>query len=70
MNNFMSLFMSRSTDSVEQALKKANVNTKVEPTPVFASMISGANEELLVNSGLEYSMIKACNVSIHWRPVP
>ncbi|XP_048000071.1 glutamate dehydrogenase, mitochondrial-like [Leguminivora glycinivorella] len=48
-------------DSVEQSLKKADIKATIEPTPMFQAMICGANEELLVNSGLEYSMTKACN---------
>lgn len=47
-------------DSVEQSLKAANINAKIEPTKLFQSMITGANEEQIVNSGLEYSMANAC----------
>ncbi|XP_075975955.1 glutamate dehydrogenase, mitochondrial-like [Anticarsia gemmatalis] len=52
-------------DSVEQSLKKANVDAKIEPSPVFQTMMCGANEKLIVTSGLEYSMNNACqNVDI------
>ncbi|CAG4987704.1 unnamed protein product, partial [Parnassius apollo] len=47
-------------DSVEKSLKASNIDAKILPTPVFQSMMSGANEEQIVNSGLEYSMTKAC----------
>ncbi|CAB3227479.1 unnamed protein product [Arctia plantaginis] len=47
-------------DSVEQSLKKAKVNAKIEASPVFQTMMCGANEKLIVNSGLEYSMNNAC----------
>ncbi|CAH1635859.1 unnamed protein product [Spodoptera littoralis] len=47
-------------DSVEKSLKSASVNAKVAPTPAFASMMSGASEQHIVGTGLEYSMTKAC----------
>ncbi|XP_034839299.1 glutamate dehydrogenase, mitochondrial-like [Maniola hyperantus] len=47
-------------DSVEQSLKKSNINAKIAPTPTFESLMSGADEKLIVNSGLEYSMQNAC----------
>ncbi|XP_023935183.2 glutamate dehydrogenase, mitochondrial [Bicyclus anynana] len=47
-------------DSVEQSLKKANIDAKITPTPSFQSFMSGADEELIVNSGLEFSMENAC----------
>lgn len=51
------------SDSVEQSLKKANVNAKITPTETFRSMMSGTSEAHIVNSGLEYSMAKACQVN-------
>ncbi|KPJ05845.1 Glutamate dehydrogenase, mitochondrial [Papilio xuthus] len=51
-------------DTVEQSLKASNIQAKMKPTAMFESMMSGANEKQIVNSGLEYSMTKACqNVS-------
>lgn len=50
------------TDTVEQSLKASNIEAKMKPTPIFESMMSGANEKQIVNSGLEYSMTKACQV--------
>ncbi|XP_030031297.2 glutamate dehydrogenase, mitochondrial-like [Manduca sexta] len=47
-------------DSVEQSLKAAKVDAKIEPSPVFQTMMSGASEIHIVNSGLEYSMANAC----------
>ncbi|XP_050562938.1 glutamate dehydrogenase 2, mitochondrial-like isoform X2 [Spodoptera frugiperda] len=47
-------------DSVEKSLKAASVNAKVAPTPAFASFMSGASEQHIVGTGLEYSMTKAC----------
>ncbi|XP_050680130.1 glutamate dehydrogenase, mitochondrial-like [Leptidea sinapis] len=47
-------------DSVEKSLKKSNIDANICPTPLFQSMMSGANEKQLVTSGLEYSMINAC----------
>ncbi|XP_059061497.1 glutamate dehydrogenase, mitochondrial-like [Achroia grisella] len=47
-------------DSVEKSLKKANVDAKVVPTELFQTMMSGASEKHIVNSGLEYSMTNAC----------
>lgn len=51
------------TDSVEKSLKKSNIDAKIAPTDVFQSMMSGASEEIIVNTGLEYSMTNACQVS-------
>lgn len=51
------------TDSVEKSLKKSKIDAKIAPTDVFHSMMSGANEEIIVNTGLEYSMTNACLVS-------
>ncbi|XP_049871155.1 glutamate dehydrogenase, mitochondrial-like [Pectinophora gossypiella] len=48
-------------DSVEKSLKAANIDAHIEPTPKFHSMMCGANEKHIVNSGLEYSMTKACH---------
>ncbi|CAH2040871.1 unnamed protein product, partial [Iphiclides podalirius] len=51
-------------DSVEKSLRDNKIDAKILPTPVFQSMMSGANEEQIVTSGLEYSMLNACkNVS-------
>ncbi|XP_026333453.1 glutamate dehydrogenase, mitochondrial-like isoform X2 [Hyposmocoma kahamanoa] len=47
-------------DSVEKSLKKANIDAKIAPTELFHTMMSGANEEIIVNTGLEYSMTNAC----------
>ncbi|XP_048477723.1 glutamate dehydrogenase, mitochondrial [Plutella xylostella] len=47
-------------DSVESSLKAASIDARMCPTPVFETMMCGANEEHIVNSGLEYSMHKAC----------
>ncbi|CAH0716631.1 unnamed protein product, partial [Brenthis ino] len=47
-------------DSVEQSLKKANICAKISPTPIFQSLMSGASEELIVNSGLEFTMENSC----------
>ncbi|XP_032526943.1 glutamate dehydrogenase, mitochondrial-like [Danaus plexippus] len=47
-------------DSVEQSLKNSNISAKIAPTKTFASMIAGASEEQIVNSGLEYTMENAC----------
>ncbi|KOB76953.1 Glutamate dehydrogenase [Operophtera brumata] len=47
-------------DSVEQSLKKACVDAKITPTEAFRSVMSGASEVHIVNSGLEYSMTNAC----------
>ncbi|KPJ04385.1 Glutamate dehydrogenase, mitochondrial [Papilio xuthus] len=49
-------------DTVEQSLKASNIQAKMKPTAMFESMMSGANEKQIVNSGLEYSMTKACQV--------
>ncbi|XP_073953093.1 glutamate dehydrogenase, mitochondrial-like isoform X2 [Choristoneura fumiferana] len=48
-------------DSVEKSLRKCNVDAEIVPTPLFQSMMSGASEEHIVNSGLEYSMSNACD---------
>ncbi|XP_068626155.1 glutamate dehydrogenase, mitochondrial-like [Battus philenor] len=47
-------------DSVEKSLKACKIDAKIEPTPLFQSMMSGASEEHIVTSGLEYSMTNAC----------
>ncbi|XP_028044217.1 glutamate dehydrogenase, mitochondrial-like [Bombyx mandarina] len=52
-------------DSVEKSLKAANIDAKMGPTPLFKSLMSGANEEHIVNSGLEYSMTNACKNVMH-----
>ncbi|XP_045487866.1 glutamate dehydrogenase, mitochondrial isoform X2 [Pieris rapae] len=48
-------------DSVEKSLKNSNIDAKIQPTPLFQSLMSGASEHHIVTSGLEYSMINACN---------
>ncbi|XP_028166449.1 glutamate dehydrogenase, mitochondrial-like isoform X2 [Ostrinia furnacalis] len=48
-------------ESVEESLKAANVNAKIQPSPLFQTMIEGASEKHIVNSGLEYSMTNACD---------
>ncbi|KOB74114.1 Glutamate dehydrogenase, partial [Operophtera brumata] len=50
-------------DSVEQSLKKANVDAKITPTDAFRCSMSGASEVHIVNSGLEYSMTNACQIT-------
>ncbi|CAH2981921.1 unnamed protein product [Chilo suppressalis] len=47
-------------DSVEKSLKSASVDAKISPSPQFQDMITGASERHIVNSGLEYSMVNAC----------
>lgn len=51
-------------DSVEKSLKKSNIDAKIAPTDLFHTMMSGASEEIIVNTGLEYSMTNACQVSL------
>ncbi|XP_049871068.1 glutamate dehydrogenase, mitochondrial-like [Pectinophora gossypiella] len=48
-------------DSVEKSLKASKIDARIAPTPMFQSMMSGASEKHIVNSGLEYSMTKACH---------
>ncbi|KAL4703025.1 hypothetical protein ACJJTC_019243 [Scirpophaga incertulas] len=48
-------------DSVEKSLKESSVDAKIKPSPIFQTMMSGASEKHIVNSGLEYSMMNACD---------
>ncbi|KAI5644576.1 hypothetical protein NE865_03465 [Phthorimaea operculella] len=48
-------------ESVEKSLKAANIDAKITPTPLFQTMMSGAGEKHIVNTGLEYSMTNACH---------
>ncbi|XP_026731610.1 glutamate dehydrogenase, mitochondrial-like isoform X2 [Trichoplusia ni] len=47
-------------DSVETSLKCAKVDARIVPTAAFASMMSGASEKHIVDTGLEYSTTNTC----------
>ncbi|CAD0200552.1 unnamed protein product [Chrysodeixis includens] len=48
-------------DSVETSLKCAKVDARIVPTAAFASMMSGASEKHIVDTGLEYSVTNCCS---------